>query len=48
MSLDQMVVAAKHAPDLTASRRVQRFENANKNVLALHPLARCSFNIAHR
>jgi hypothetical protein len=48
MPLNQMVVAAKYAPGFTASRRVKRFENANKNILALHAPTRCSFNIAHR
>jgi hypothetical protein len=48
MPLDLMVVVTKHPPGFTASRRVKRFENADENILALHSLARCSFNIAHR
>jgi hypothetical protein len=46
--LDQMVVAAKHAPDFMASRRVKRGEDTDENIPALHPLARYSFQIAHR
>jgi hypothetical protein len=48
MPLDQMVVAAKHAPGFKAPRSVKRFEDTDENILALHSLARCSFNIAHR
>jgi hypothetical protein len=48
MPLDQMVVAAKYAPGFDASRSVKRFEDTNENILALHSLARCSFNTAHR
>jgi hypothetical protein len=48
MPVDQMVVAAKHALDFTASRSMQRREDTDENILALHPLAGCSLNIAHR
>jgi hypothetical protein len=48
MPLDQMVIAAKHAADFTASRRVKRFEDPDENILALHSPVRCIFKIAHR
>jgi hypothetical protein len=48
MPLDQMIVAAKHAPGFEASRSVKRFEDTDEDILALHSLTRCSFNIAHR
>jgi hypothetical protein len=48
MPVDQMVVAATHAPDFTTSRRVKRCEDTDENIFALHSLTRCSFNIAHR
>jgi hypothetical protein len=48
MPIDQIVVAAKHAPDVSASRRVKRCKDADENILALHPPVRCSLNIAHR
>jgi hypothetical protein len=43
-----MVVAAEHTPDFTASLRVKRGEDTDENIPALHPLARYSFQIAHR
>jgi hypothetical protein len=48
MTFDQMVVAAKHTLCFTASRRMKRVEDTDKNIPALHAPTRCSFNIAHR
>jgi hypothetical protein len=47
MTLDQMVVTAKHALRFTGSRSVERLKDTDENILALRPLTGCSFNIAH-
>jgi hypothetical protein len=48
MTFDQMVVAAKHALCFKTPRSVKCFEDTDENILALHALTRCNFNIAHR
>jgi hypothetical protein len=48
MTIDQMVVAVKHALRLKAARSVKCFENTDKDILAFNSLSGRSFNIAHR